>query len=187
MDAPYHYGPLSGGKPARTIDEVPLGWFFGDAFVLDMTHKRAGDGITEADVRSELDRIEYAVKPGDIALVRTDASTRFGQPGYENSHPGLRRSATAWLVGQGVRLIGIDAWGLDRPFDVMIAELRAGDSDQFWESHRFGREREYCQIERLTNLGAIPVPHGFLVAAFPVKIARASAGWTRAVAFVPAD
>src|SRR5262245_44967336 len=26
VDAPFHYGPLSEGKPARTIDEVPLEW-----------------------------------------------------------------------------------------------------------------------------------------------------------------
>jgi kynurenine formamidase len=185
VDAPYHYGPLSGGRPARTVDETPLSWFFGDAFLLDVSHKRAGDGITDADVRAELERIEYDVRPGDIALVRTDASKRFGEPGYQNMHPGLRRSATELLVRSGVRLIGIDAWGLDRPFDVMIPELQAGDTDQFWESHRFGREMEYCQIERLTNLAAIPVAHGFLVAAFPVKIARASGAWTRAVAFVP--
>ena len=26
LDAPWHYGPKSGGKPARRIDEVPLDW-----------------------------------------------------------------------------------------------------------------------------------------------------------------
>ena len=31
VDAPFHYGPLSGGKPARRIDEVPLEWCFCDA------------------------------------------------------------------------------------------------------------------------------------------------------------
>ncbi len=185
VDAPYHYGPESGGRPARTIDEIPLGWLFGDAFVLDMTHKHAGDGIAEDDVRAELDRIGYEVKEYDIALVRTDTSERFRSAGYQNAHPGLRRSATEWLVRRGVRLIGIDAWGIDRPFDVMVSELKAGDSDQFWESHFFGKEMEYCQIEKLSNLAAIPVAHGFQVAAFPVKLARASGAWARVVAFVP--
>jgi kynurenine formamidase len=80
-----------------------------------------------------------------------------------------------------VRLIGIDAWGLDRPFDVMIEDARAGRA-QFWESHLLGRRKEYCQIERLANLDALPRPTGFVVSAFPVKLQRASAGWARVVA-----
>ena len=36
-------------------------------------------------------------------------------------------------------------------------------------------------MEKLSNLDQLP-PHGFMVACFPVKIERASAGWTRAVA-----
>jgi len=35
LDAPYHYGARSGGKPAKTIDEVPLRWCYGDGVVLD--------------------------------------------------------------------------------------------------------------------------------------------------------
>ena len=42
VDAPYHYGAESEGKPARTIDEVPLQWCFAPGVVLDMRHKAAG-------------------------------------------------------------------------------------------------------------------------------------------------
>jgi kynurenine formamidase len=184
VDAPYHYGPTSGGAPARTIDDVPLRWCMGDGVLLDMTRKQAGEGITEEDVVRELERIEYRLKPFDIVLVHTGASRWFGEPGYELRHPGLRRSATAYLVRHGVRLIGIDAWGLDRPFDVMIAEAEAGDRAQFWESHYFGQEQEYAQIEKLVNLDAIPAPHGFTVQALPIKLADASAAWSRVVAIV---
>ena len=44
-------------------------------------------------------------------------------------------------------------------------------------------ERGYCQLEKLHNLETLP-DDGFTVVCFPVKIARASAGWTRAVALV---
>jgi kynurenine formamidase len=37
----------------------------------------------------------------------------------------------------------------------------------------------------LHNLETLP-PTGFMVACFPVKIERASAGWTRAVAIIEA-
>ncbi len=38
MDAPWHYAPTSEGKPARTIDEVPLDWCYGSGIVLDIRH-----------------------------------------------------------------------------------------------------------------------------------------------------
>lgn len=47
-----------------------------------------------------------------------------------------------------------------------------------------GRDREYCQIERLANLAELPRAHGFTLSCFPVKLAGAGAGWARAVAIV---
>lgn len=38
VDAPWHYYPTCGGSRARTIDELPLEWFFGDGVVLDLRH-----------------------------------------------------------------------------------------------------------------------------------------------------
>jgi len=182
VDAPYHYAPDAEGRPARTIDEVPLEWCFGEGVVLDFSGLDPGAGIEADDVVAELARIDHQLRPFDIVLVRTDASREFDKPGYENRHAGLRLSAVAYLLEAGVRMIGIDAWGLDRPFDVMAAEARAGDVDQLWEAHFYGRQREYCQIEKLCNLDRLPRPAGFRVFAFPVNLARASAGWARVVA-----
>lgn len=182
VDAPHHYGPAADGRAARTIDQVPLRWCFGDGVRLDMRHKRRGEGITRADVETELARIDYQIKPYDIVLVWTGTSRHFETHGYDNMHPGLRRDATEYLVDSGVRLIGIDAWGLDRPFDVMVAEAKAGDRTQLWESHILGRTKEYSQIEKLCNLEQLPRPFGFTVIALPVKLDRASAGWARVVA-----
>ena len=47
-----------------------------------------------------------------------------------------------------------------------------------------GLEHEYCQLEKLHNLGALPDGSGFTVSCLPVKITGASAGWCRAVAVV---
>ncbi len=184
IDAPYHYAPTSGGSPARTIDDVPFRWVMGDGVVLHMMDRDRRAGITEADVRRELDRIGYALKPYDIVLVRTDVSKHYHEPGYDMLHPGLRRDATAWMVDQGVKLIGIDAWGIDRTFEIMRDEALAGNDDQLWESHKFGTEKEYSQIEKLCNLEALPRQHGFQVLALPVKIERGSGAWSRVVALV---
>jgi kynurenine formamidase len=130
-------------------------------------------------------RLARRLRPGDVVLVWT--GTNLKEPGYDLRHPGLRRDATELLVDAGVRLIGIDAWGLDRPFDVMAEEAKAGETAQLWESHVLGRSKEYCQIEKLANLDRLPQPTGFTVYAFPYLVERASAGWARVVAIYEED
>src|SRR5690349_10756771 len=76
VDAPYHYGPVSEGKPARTIDQVPLEWCFAPGVVLDVRHKAAGELITTADLEAALDRIGYRLQPLDVVLLRTGADER---------------------------------------------------------------------------------------------------------------
>ena len=48
LDAPWHYAPTSEGKPAKTIDRVPLEWCYADGVVLDMRHKGDGEAIRTA-------------------------------------------------------------------------------------------------------------------------------------------
>ncbi|MEO8025830.1 MAG: cyclase family protein [Bryobacteraceae bacterium] len=185
MDAPYHYGPESEGRPARTIDEVPLEWCFAPGVLIDVRDKANGEEITVDDLRERLDKIECTLEPFDIVLLQTGADKRMGSAKYFEQ-PGLGRDGTLWLVEQGVKVIGIDAYTLDRPFAAMVADYkRTGDGRFIWPAHFAGLTREYCQIEKLTNLDALPGPHGFFVSCLPVKIAGASAGWCRAVALIP--
>jgi kynurenine formamidase len=180
VDAPLHYGPAVKGS-TRTIDAVPLEWCYGNGVRLDVRSVDREAGVVRADLEAELDRVGHELEPLDIVLVWTGTNLR--EPGYESRHVGLRRDATEFLIDAGVRMIGIDAWGLDRPFPLMIADAQAGQA-QFWESHLLGREKEYCQIERLANLESLPRATGFTVAAFPFKLEGASAGWARVVAIV---
>jgi kynurenine formamidase len=50
-----------------------------------------------------------------------------------------------------------------------------------WSAHQV--DLPYSQIERLTNLAALPKT-GFTVSCFPLKISRASAGPARVVAIL---
>ena len=185
VDAPYHYGPVSEGKAARTIDHVPLEWCFAPGVRLDFRQKEAGAFITVDDLQTALRAIDYHLQPLDIVLLHTGADKRLGSAEYF-AQPGLGREGVLWLVEQGVRVIGIDAYTLDRPFASMVADYRrTGDGRFIWPAHFAGIAREYCQIEKLANLELIPRPHGFYVSCLPVKIAGASAGWCRAVALVP--
>ena len=93
-----------------------------------------------------------------------------------------------WLVEQGVKVIGIDAYTLDRPFADMVADYRrTGDGRFIWPAHFAGIDREYCQIEKLANLDQIPRPARVLSSRACRSRSRASAGWCRAVALVPRE
>lgn len=185
LDAPWHYHPtMNRGEPARTIDQIPLEWCFSDGVVLDFSHRPDGDRVTSGDLQEALARIDYSLKPLDIVLVRTDADQHWGSPRYLVSGCGMGREATLWLLEQGVKIVGTDAWSWDRPLPYMAEEFRAtGQSSLVWEGHFAGIEQEYCHMEKLTNLRELP-SHGFQVACFPIKISRASAGWVRAVAIL---
>ncbi len=186
VDAPYHYAATSEGRPARRIDEVPLEWCFAPGVVLDVRHIAAGEFIRIDDLRAALDRSGHTLRPLDIVLLQTGADARLDTAEYF-AQPGLGREGTLWLVEQGVRVIGIDAYTLDRPFANMVADFRrTGDGRYIWPAHFAGIEREYCQIEKLAHLDKLPRT-GFHVSCLPVKIEKASAAWCRAVALVPAD
>jgi kynurenine formamidase len=186
FDAPYHYHPtMDHGKPSATIDEIPLEWCFGDGVLLDFRYKANGEGITVADVRKELERIKYEIKPFDIVLVQTGADRAWGKPEYLVTGAGMMRESTLYLTEKGVRVVGIDAWSWDRPLPLIAKDFQAkGDPKVVWEAHFAGIEIGYCHMEKMANLSAIGIPHGFTVCCFPIKIKRASAGWVRPVAIV---
>jgi kynurenine formamidase len=180
VDAPWHYNSTIRGEPAQTIDELPLEWFFGRGVVLDMTAKEDGDAVTAAEVEAELGRIGHELEPLDIVLVRTGRDAFYAEPDYMARGPGVTAEATRWMFERGVRVMGIDAWGWDRPLHIQAQE--AIDRDEagiFWEAHQ--ADLPYSQIERLYNLAELP-PTGFQVACFPLKIVGASAAPARVVA-----
>ena len=184
VDAPFHYGPQSGGKPAKTIEECPLEWFFSDGVILDLRHKKNGEKIEIVDLEAALDLIGYTLKPLDIVMIMCGRDVDLGSPAYFEQ-PGMTRDSTLWLVSQGIKVIGVDMYGFDRKFEDMAAEFKeTGDGSVIWEAHFAGLEQEYCQIEKLVNLHEVPRAFGFKVACFPIKVEKASAGWSRVVAFV---
>lgn len=185
LDAPWHYhSTMDGGKRAITIDEVPLEWCFAPGVKLDFRHFPDGYICTPADIEAELARIGHVLKPFDIVLVNTSAGAAYGRPDYLDRGCGIGREATLYLTSRGVRVTGTDAWSWDAPFSATRERFaREGDASIIWEGHKAGREIGYCHLEKLANLESLP-PHGFQVSCFPVKIARASAGWTRAVAII---
>ena len=120
----------------------------------------------------------------DIVLIRTDHTTKYlYTPDFEQSHPGMSADATSWLVDQGIKVMGIDAWGFDIPTNQMAKLRLEGNTKDFFGSHYLGRDKEYIHAEKLANLDQIP-EFGFQVSMFPIKVERASGAWIRAVAIL---
>ncbi|MEE8397701.1 MAG: cyclase family protein [Desulfobacterales bacterium] len=185
VDAPWHYAPVAEGKKSRTIDEMPLEWFYGDGVVIDVRHKSRGSVVGIDDLETALEKIDYELKPGNIVMIQTGTDKLWGEAAYFESGCGMSKASTLWLIDRGIRVMGTDAWGWDRPFwAIKEAFEKTKDRSVLWGAHFAGIEKEYCHIEKLANLDALPEPFGFKVACFPVKITGGSAGWVRVVAIL---
>ena len=183
VDAPFHYGSTCEGKPARQIMDVPLEWCYGPGVRLDFTHMKWPQVIHKKNVEEAFKKINYKLKPMDIVLIWTGGDKQVGKPDYVNKYVGMMPDAVEYLLDQGIKMMGIDTIGLDRPCPEMFKEfLATKDKSKIWPSHFLGRKREYCHMERLGNLGAIPRPFGFTISCLPVKVKNAGAGWARVVA-----
>ncbi len=185
VDAPFHFGSKTEGRLSKKINDVPLEWCYGPGVVLDFTHLKYPQNINKEEVVKALNRISYKLKPKDIVLIYTGSDKLLGTPEYVNKYVGVLPDALEFILDQGVKMLGIDAIGLDKPCFEMFGEfLSTKDKSKIWPCHFLGRRREYAHMERLGNLGAIPKPFGFTVSCLPVKIKDAGAGWARVVAIL---
>jgi kynurenine formamidase len=185
LDAPYHFhSTMNKGEQSLTIDEVPLDWCFQNGVKLDFRSFEDGYVVSAKDVEEELHRIHYELKPLDIVLVNTRAGSRYGYDDYVSSGCGMGYEATMYLLERGIKLTGTDAWSWDAPFVHTARKYQQTQNHALiWEGHKAGKDISYCHLEKLHNLEVLP-SSAFMVSCFPVKIRKASAGWTRAVAII---
>jgi hypothetical protein len=80
IDAPWHYGPTSGGTRAATIDEMPLEKCIGPGVVLDLTHKADDDAITPADLETALAKTGAKLDERTIVPSRSRANGHGHRP-----------------------------------------------------------------------------------------------------------
>lgn len=182
IDAPWHYAPTCEGQSAKTIDQIPLEWCYGKGIVIDMKHKKDFDPITAADIQHFLNEQQLTIEPGMIVLIKTGRDVYNGTEKFHEIGTGMSAEATRWLIDQGIKVMGIDQWGWDLPLHYMIKQAKKqSNKELFWEAHLVGYEKEYCHIEQLVNLNALPYS-GFDIAVFPLKIVGGSAAPARVVA-----
>ena len=105
VDAPIHY--VKGGK---SLDQLSVESFVGEAAVLDLSDIRAGGEITASDMRKH----SAEVKRGDIVLLYTGLSKRWGDPRARRTITYLGGGAARWLVDREARAVGIDYLSVEK-------------------------------------------------------------------------
>jgi len=101
IDAPVHY--IEGGK---SLDEIPINVFVGDAVVATMFHKAPKGRITAEDLEKA---VGLKVREGDALIIRTGWTTRMhGKPEYFTDSPVLTKDAAEWIVEKKIRMVVID-------------------------------------------------------------------------------
>jgi cyclase len=172
IDAPGHYGPGVSGPELAFVNGAPLASFIGSGVFYDASGVPGGiihlEDIAAIGRASGIEQIT-----GEIVLIRTGGNKAISSAVVES------------FLDLQVSVIGTDNESFDGAFRPMIERfLATGDPSLLWPCHMLGRRRPYYQIERLGGLERLPAT-GFLVIAFPVRIDKATAAWTRAVALVP--
>ena len=167
LDAPYH--ELKDGK---TIDQMPVESFVGEAVVLD-ARERNGKGITVDGVSKQLDEI----RENDAVLLRTDWDKKYGTREYFEGSPFIGMDLAQLLVEKKVRCVGID---FPIPEDTERRKRNEPDADKPVIHYLLLGNGVYI-IESLSNFHQISQKRPFLVT-LPLNIVGADGFPVRAVA-----
>jgi arylformamidase len=157
LDAMFHFF-----DDGRTLDQMPLDWFFGPAKVLHLPKPADGE-ITAED----LQKYEALLVPGARIILNTGWYRRFGTPDYFEHFPSLTLEAARYLASRRIRLLGMD---MPTP------------GKQWYELHHIllAKNIEIVVVEGLANLDALP--NEFTFVGFPLNIKGRDGSPIRAVA-----
>lgn len=171
MNGPVHTGthvdaPLHRYPKGRSIDQMPLDTFYGDVYIVDVSHKVQSRQVTAADLQRALP------KKGKVErlLIRSGWYKTLGTPRFDSSEaPYLTPEAGDWIISRGVKLLALD-------FRTQPAEDNPTETD----NHRKLLTAGVCLITNLANLNEIKKKKA-IICAFPLKFASIESGMTRAV------
>lgn len=163
VDAPWHIV-----EDGLTIDRVDLDRLMRPAVRLDLRRvARPSTPVTVGDLDAcGFDPAELA---GRIVVLHCGwTDEHVGTPRLYGENPFLSAEATEAIVGAGPTAIGLDF---------------AIDEAKPWPNHQVALGAGIPLIENLVGLGRLP-RSGFVLAAFPVKVAGGDGAPVRAVALV---
>ncbi len=157
LDAMFHFF-----DEGRTVDQMPLDWFFGKAHVLRIP-KQANQEITADDLKP----FEDILRPEAKILVETGWHQHFDQSDYFEDFPSFTQEAARYLTDRKIRLLGMDMPTIGK---------------DWLELHHIllGPDAEIVVVEGLANLDQLP--ESFLFIGFPLNFAGRDGSPIRAVA-----
>ncbi|MCH7914854.1 MAG: cyclase family protein [Deltaproteobacteria bacterium] len=163
VDAPVHI--IDNGK---SIEEIPLEDFVGPGAVIPVK-KRGGEEVTARDLEDS----GVPVSRGDILMLFTGWDEKFESPDY-NIHPYLSIDAAEWIVGKGVKLLGIDCITVDLPTPMRQKGFE-------YPVHRILLGNGVLIAENVANLGKVAGKKSRILA-LPLKVKGSDAGHARIIA-----
>lgn len=157
LDAMYHF--IDDGK---TLDQMPLDWFYGPVHVLRIP-KEAGEDITAEDFFP----YEHLLLPGAKIIYETGWHRQFGKDIFFEAFPSLTQEAARYLADQNIRMLGMDT---------------PTPGNDWYEVHHILLGKEIVIVESLANLDQ--VPDQFIFMGFPLNLKGRDGSPIRAVGLV---
>jgi arylformamidase len=179
IDTPLHF--LSHG---RSVDQFPIETFAGFGVVLNLSDKEAGEPILVDDLTPFQDQI----RPGDVVMIHTGWDTRVSfTPEYLFEYPYLVEATAAYLVGRGIKALGVDTLSVGGWDEHVPGHGPTAPAGSNRATHRCLLAAEIILIEALCNLGRVLDGASTRRAYFlyaPLTIRGAEGGPCRAIAFL---
>jgi kynurenine formamidase len=141
MEAPFHCL-----KKGADLSQIPLDRLGGDAVILNLVNAKAEGGVTLRQVQDAA-KVAGGVRKGDIVFCRMGPTPYFSTPPLK------------WLVGQGMKMMGVDSAGVELADDKTHANV----------NHLVLFRAGIPLIENLANLSRVSRPR-VKVYALPVPV-----------------
>jgi len=161
IDAPSHIL-----KKAKSLDQLPISCFTGNASVLDFSN-------IQKPVITCQDMIHHKslVEKSDFIILYTGWYQKWGEEAYFKNFPVLSLEAAEWIAKFSLKGIGVDMISVD------VTDTRS------FPIHRIFLEKEILIIENLTALEGL-INKDFTFFCFPLKIENSDGAPARAVALI---
>lgn len=164
IEVPYHLFP-----EGYDLSTMPIDAYYGDGVVLDFSEIQKRVEISREQVEAAAAKAG-GIQKGDIVLCNLGYADRYGTDEYAQS-PYFSTEAIKWLADSGMKMMGVDAGGVELP----ASEEHVNHAALF--------SKNIPLIENVANLNALPKTR-FKVSAFPYPIRGVEAFPLRVVAFV---
>ncbi len=162
MDAPLHFE-----VDQQSIDEISVGRFISEAWVVNLSHIAPRAMITVADMSP----IANKIRKGQSLILQTRWSKRVDTKSYRDELPRISKELALWMGKKGIGLLGVEP-----PSVADVNNLK-----EVTEIHTILMQNDIIIVEGLTNLDSINKEQVTLIA-LPLKVLRGDGAPARVLA-----